>query len=68
MLTTAFGGNGAIAWEPAAGVVAYVSYSGAEMGAGPAAALHRLAERARPLTDEQWRALSPQIVAQTNAP
>jgi hypothetical protein len=68
VLTTVFGGNGALAWEPAPGVVAYVGYSGGQLSDAAVAGLMRLAARARALTDAQWRAIGPQTVDQTNEP
>lgn len=68
VLSTVFGGNGAIAWEPAPGVVAWVGYSGAEMSQQAAAALHRLAERTRPIDDAGWRRIRAQTAEQTNNP
>jgi hypothetical protein len=68
VLTAAFGGNGALAWEPAPGVVAYVGYSGGQLTGQAAAALRRLAERCRALSDDQWRALQPAVADQTNGP
>lgn len=68
VISTVFGGNGAIAWEPAPGVVAYVGYSGSMLGDKAVAALRRLAERTRALTDEQWQSVNPQTADQTNEP
>lgn len=68
VLSAVFGGNGAIAWEPSPGVVAYIGYSGSEWGEQAAAALRRLAGRARPLSDAQWQALRPAVADQTNEP
>ncbi|MEV0718487.1 hypothetical protein [Asanoa sp. NPDC050611] len=68
VVSTVSGGNGTLAWEPAPGVVAYVGYSGALLGADAVAALHRLAVRSRPLSDVEWRAAGPQTVDQTNEP
>ncbi|MCQ9129550.1 hypothetical protein [Streptomyces hilarionis] len=47
VLTSALGGNGALAWEPAPAVVAYVGYSGAQLDERAVAALRRPAERTR---------------------
>ncbi|MEH0541746.1 hypothetical protein QA802_01215 [Streptomyces sp. B21-105] len=66
VLTSAFGGNGALAWEPAPGVVAYVGYSGAQLDQGAVDALRRLAERTRLLSPGQWRATGPWTSDQTN--
>lgn len=68
LLSDLFGGSGAIAWEPAPGLVAFVGYSGSLFDDGSAAALHRLALRARPMTAEQWRAAGATVLDQTNAP
>lgn len=68
VVSSVFGGNGTLAWEPAPGVVAYIGYSGAALSDGAVAALRRLAERSRPLDDEQWRATRPITVDQTNEP
>lgn len=59
VVTGAFGGNGALAWEPAPGVVAYIGYSGGQLDEGAVAALHRLAARARLLSPAQWQATGP---------
>ncbi|MGW1275022.1 hypothetical protein ACWD5A_41320, partial [Streptomyces sp. NPDC002491] len=56
VVTSAFGGNGALAWEPAPGVVAYVGYSGAQLDQGAVDALRRLAARTRLLSPAQWQA------------
>jgi hypothetical protein len=68
VVSSLFGGNATIAWEPAPGLVAYVGYSGAELDADAVAALRRLAGRVRTLTDAQWRALDPQTIDQVNEP
>jgi hypothetical protein len=67
-VTSEFGGNAAIAWEPAPGVVAYIGYSGAQWDDEAVAALRRLAGRARTLTAEQWQERHPQAADQTNGP
>ncbi|MDX3797989.1 hypothetical protein [Streptomyces sp. AK04-3B] len=66
VVTSAFGGNGALAWEPAPGVVAYVGYSGAALDRGAVDALRRLASRTRLLSPAQWRATGPSTSDQTN--
>jgi hypothetical protein len=66
VLTSVFGGNGALAWEPAPGTVAYVGYSGAEMDDATTTALRCLARRSRFLTAPGWRATHPQIIDQVN--
>jgi hypothetical protein len=65
VITSAFG-NGALAWEPAPGVVAYIGYSGAQLDEGAVAALRRLAARTRLLSPEQWLATGPATSDQTN--
>ncbi|MCQ9178109.1 hypothetical protein KMT30_03445 [Streptomyces sp. IBSBF 2953] len=66
VVTSALGGNGALVWEPAPGVVAYVGYSGASLDDGAVAALRRLAARTRLLTPGQWRATAPATSDQSN--
>ncbi|WP_367318654.1 hypothetical protein [Streptomyces sp. HUAS ZL42] len=66
VVTTALGGNGALAWEPAPGVVAYVGYSGASLDRGAVTALHRLAELGRLLSPQQWQDTGPQTFDQVN--
>ncbi|WP_405719942.1 hypothetical protein OG607_06555 [Streptomyces sp. NBC_01537] len=66
IVTSALGGNGLLAWEPAPGVVAYVGYSGGPLTDQATAALHRIAERTRLLGTEQWQATGPQTVYQVN--
>ncbi len=68
VVTAELGGNAAIAWEPAPGLVAYIGYSGAQLTDEATAALLRLAGRARLLTTEQWQGFSPVTVDQTNPP
>ncbi|MGW4946171.1 hypothetical protein ACWEOZ_31835 [Actinoplanes sp. NPDC004185] len=68
VVSPVFGGNGSLAWEPAPGVVAYVGYSGSSLTDGAVAALLRLAQRSRPVNDQQWRATGPQAVEQSNEP
>jgi hypothetical protein len=68
VLSSVFGGNGALAWEPAPGVVAYVGYSGASLSDEAVSALRRLAGRARAIGDRQWRASGPHTVDQSNEP
>jgi hypothetical protein len=65
-LTSMFGGNGALAWEPSPGTIAFVAYSGATLGAGAEAALQRLAARARAVNGDAWRALRPMVAFQSN--
>ncbi|MEU0680123.1 MULTISPECIES: hypothetical protein [Streptomyces] len=66
VVTSEFGGNGALLWEPAPGVIAYVGYSGAPLDQGAVAALHRLAERTRLMSAQQWQATGPTTVDQVN--
>jgi hypothetical protein len=68
VVSPVFGGNATLAWEPAPGVVAYVGYSGSEIGPAAIAALQRLAAQTRPFTDAEWRAAGPQTVDQVNQP
>jgi hypothetical protein len=68
VLSSVFGGNGALAWEPAPGVLAYVGYSGASLTDEAVAALQRLAGRARAIGDGRWQASGPQTVDQSNEP
>lgn len=63
-----FGGSGAIAWEPAPGVVAYVGYSGSLPDDAAIAALQRLAARTRPVAGAEWLEAGASIVDQTNTP
>jgi hypothetical protein len=66
VVTSGLGGNGVLAWEPAPGVVAYVGYSGSLLDDRAIAALHRMAERTRLLSEPQWRATRPQTSDQIN--
>ncbi|MQA82657.1 MAG: hypothetical protein GEV10_30055 [Streptosporangiales bacterium] len=66
VVTSSFGGNAAVAWEPVPGVVAYVGYSGASAGDATLAVLHTLAERAQVLDGRHWRATGPQVIDQVN--
>lgn len=66
VITSALGGNGALAWEPVPGVVAYIGYSGAQLDEGAVAALHRLAARTRLLSPGQWQATGPTTSDQVN--
>ena len=60
------GGNGALVWEPAPGVVSYVGWSGASMSDATVAALRRLAARARGVDPAGWQALRPQIIEEAH--
>src|ERR1700724_3825238 len=53
-------GDRALAWEPTPGVVAYVGSSGAPLTDAAIAALHRIAERTRLLSTQQWRTTGAQ--------
>lgn len=56
VVTSLFGGNGALAWELRPGTIAYVGYSGAELSERTSQALLCLAQWSRPVTAPQWRA------------
>jgi hypothetical protein len=58
------GGNGGIAWEPSAGVVAYIGYSGGQFGRAPIEALLRLGARSVLVSEKDWRDLHPEHVDQ----
>jgi hypothetical protein len=62
------GGNATLAWEPSAGVVAYVGWSGAEMSTKAITALRALATGSYTLTPRQWLATKPELVEQENDP
>ena len=66
--TSIFGGNGAIAWEPSPGVVAFIGYSGASLDDEAAAALERLSTRATIIDAKGFALFNSQIVQQTNVP
>jgi hypothetical protein len=68
IVSSVFGGNETIAWEPTPGIVAYIGYSGTPMNGEAITALQRLAAQARPLTSAQWQAINPQTIDQTNEP
>jgi hypothetical protein len=68
VVSSVLGGNATLAWEPAPGMVAYVGYSGAELGDKAIAALQRLAARSRILSGTQWRSTGPAILDQLNEP
>ncbi|XVU29502.1 hypothetical protein ACQPZJ_21235 [Actinoplanes sp. CA-054009] len=65
-LSSVFGGNGAIAWEPKPGLIAFIGYSGALRGEATDEALKRLAGRARAINGDGWRAMSPTVAVQSN--
>jgi len=60
------GGNGALAWETAPGLVGYVGYSGSELTGPVLAAIDLLARQSQPIDDREWQATSPQIINQRN--
>ncbi|HEX5543204.1 MAG TPA: hypothetical protein VFX60_16875 [Micromonospora sp.] len=68
VVSPVFGGNATLAWEPTAGVVAYVGYSGAELDDRAIAALQRLAGRTHVLTSTEWQATNPQTIDQVIEP
>jgi hypothetical protein len=68
VVSSLFGGNATLAWEPTPGVVGFVGYSGAQLDGAAVAALQRLAAQTRALTNDQWRATHPQVVDQVNEP
>jgi hypothetical protein len=63
VVTTIFGGNAALAWEPTAGTVAYIGYSGASLSSTTVAALHCLAEQSRSVSHSQWHPRAGSVVA-----
>jgi hypothetical protein len=58
------GGNGGIAWEPSAGVVAFIGYSGDQFGHASIEALLRLGVRSVLVPERDWRDHDPQRVDQ----
>jgi hypothetical protein len=66
VVSAVMGGNATLAWSPATGVVAYVGYSGRSLDDPALAALGCLARRTRALSEAQWRATAPSVVAQRN--
>jgi hypothetical protein len=65
MFTTVVGGDAAVAWEPAPGIVAYVLYSGARDDFRARSVLRQLAARACVVDVAQWEAVRPQTVVAT---
>ncbi|MFG1997377.1 hypothetical protein ACGFJ7_46115 [Actinoplanes sp. NPDC048988] len=65
-LTSVFGGNAAIAWEPKPGLIAFIGYSGSERTEAADQALRRLAARARAINGDGWRAMTPVVAPQSN--
>jgi hypothetical protein len=53
------GGNATLAWEPEPGVIAFVGYSGYDLGPSQIDALARLAERAVITSPAEWSASAP---------
>jgi hypothetical protein len=68
VLSRVAGGNATLAWEVAPGMVAYIGYSGAALDDAAAAALLRLAERARLVSLADWWFSQPQTIRQVNEP
>jgi hypothetical protein len=68
VLSQVAGGNATLAWELQPGMVAYVGYSGAALDDEAAAALRRLAARARLLSLADWWFSNPQTAYQVNEP
>jgi hypothetical protein len=68
VVSPVLGGNATLAWEPIAGLVAYVGYSGAQLSDQAVAALQRLAGRTTFLSTGQWQATRPASVYQSNDP
>lgn len=66
VISTVGGGSLTLAWETQPGVIAYVGYSGNDIGEGQIAALHRFAERAALIPPTDWSQTQPQVVTQTN--
>lgn len=64
VVSTVGGGNGAIAWQPAPNMVAYLGYSGSDLSGSVLGALYRLAGQTRFLDERGWRAAKPQVVDQ----
>jgi len=62
------GGNGTLAWEPSASVVAYIGWSGAEMSTRAITAPRALAAGSYTLTPTQWLATRPELIEQENNP
>lgn len=60
------GGNGAVAWEPAPGLVAYVGWSGGPISEATTATALRLAQQSHILSAPEWLALKLQLSDQTN--
>ena len=67
VVSSVFGGNAALAWEPTPGMVAYVGYSGSPPDAKAIEALQRLTGHARAVSDAGWQAMKPQVI-ETNEP
>jgi hypothetical protein len=58
------GGNGGIAWEPSAGVIAYIGYSGAQFDRESIEALLRLGSRSVLTPEKDWQDLGPDTIDQ----
>ena len=68
VVSSVFGGNATLAWEPAPGTVAYIGYSGAQLDDRAVAALQRLATQALIINGRRWQELDQQTVDQVNEP
>lgn len=66
VVSTVGGGSLTLAWEIKPGVIAYVGYSGNDIGGEQIAALHRIAERTVLIPPTEWSKTQPQVVTQTN--
>lgn len=67
VLSASLHGDIVLAWEPSAGVVAYVGYGGtAPRSHSTIAALREVAERAVPVSPRAWLALHPELVDGVN--
>ncbi len=66
VVTPVIGGNGAVAWQPTPGQIAYVGYSGSDLTGSVLEAIYCLAEHSRTINDRQWRATNPIIIDQPN--
>lgn len=66
LVSTVGGGNGTLAWEPQPGVIAFVGYSGSNLGDQQIDALARIAQRVAIVPPDDWRATQPQAVTQSN--
>jgi hypothetical protein len=60
------GGNETLAWQLTPALVGYVGFSGGDTNAFGVSALHQLADDSRTISQRQWLATKPQVVAQRN--